>query len=167
MSFLEHLYHFALPLIFSNVLHMWIVKKNLWAALNRPVSQRLFGANKGTRAFFILPLATALGALALQMEEPQEALARGFGLGLVYLLSELPNSFIKRTLGIPPGQHSERYPILQALSDKSDSLIGTILFYTYMVEGSLLLAVQLFLIGLAIHSSLSFLLWKGGLKSNF
>ena len=167
MSFLEHFSQYALPLILTNVIHMWVVKKNLWAGLNRPLSQRLFGANKGTRAFIVVPVISAAGAFLLRVDQPFSALAMGFGLGLVYLLSELPNSYLKRRLGIPPGEQAQRFPYLQALLDKSDSLLGTLLFYVYMVDGTATLALQLFLFGLSSHSSLSFLLWKGGLKSNF
>jgi len=165
--FYSHFIDFALPLIVGNILHMWMVKGDYLAFLNRPLSIRLFGENKGSRAFIVLPLFTAITSICLDSNNWAEAGVLGFGLGLVYLLSELPNSFLKRALGIPAGERSIDYPLLQALVDKSDSLIGTILFYLYMVDGTILLGIQLFGLAFLIHNSLSYLFWKGGFKSNF
>jgi hypothetical protein len=39
----------------------------------------------------------------------------GFCLGLGFILAELPNSWIKRRVGIKPGDLSPKYPIYFAL----------------------------------------------------
>ena len=48
----------------------------------------------------------------------------GSSLGLGYCVAELPNSFVKRRLGIPPAHTSRRLAWLQYLIDQSDSVVG-------------------------------------------
>jgi hypothetical protein len=48
----------------------------------------------------------------------------GGTLGLGYCIAELPNSFVKRRLDIPPAQSSQRFGWLQYLIDQSDSVAG-------------------------------------------
>ena len=51
-------------------------------------------------------------------------LALGLALGLSYSLSELPNSFVKRQLGIRPGGVSRSRAAVQYVVDQADSAIG-------------------------------------------
>jgi len=51
----------------------------------------------------------------------------GSGLGLGYCIAELPNSFVKRRLGIPSADTSRRWPGLQYLIDQSDSVVGCLI----------------------------------------
>ncbi len=170
MSLTEHILIYILPLSLANLLHMWIVRKNYWGGLNRPLSTSMFGKNKGTRAFIVLPLGTAFFSLLIVSYldlNLQYGLTMGFNLGLVYLLSELPNSFIKRRVGIPSGGQSISFPKLQKIADKTDSVVGTLLFYIWIIGGTWELALILLFIAFSFHYSLSYLLWKSGLKSNF
>ena len=48
----------------------------------------------------------------------------GAVLGLGYCAGELPNSFVKRRLGIPPGGSGRRLRWLQYLIDQTDSVAG-------------------------------------------
>jgi CDP-diglyceride synthetase len=49
-------------------------------------------------------------------------------LGLIYALCELPNSFLKRQLGIEPGKTAaQKYKIFFTLLDQADSIFGVVL----------------------------------------
>jgi len=91
----------------------------------------------------------------------------GFILGLTYCLGELPNSFIKRKLGIASGASVQKNRWLQILADKLDSLslLGVVYFFTVDIE-----LVHVFaLIGssFGLHLIFSFLFYKLKLKKAF
>jgi hypothetical protein len=91
----------------------------------------------------------------------------GFGLGLAYILAELPNSYIKRRLGIANGAHSKKYKYLQYFTDKADSLIGVLVFYFLATTVSFETILVLFCIGIVLHISISQLLVYTKIKKKF
>ena len=117
---------------------MLFVKKDWLAFLSIPISTKIFGQNKTIRGFIVLPVFGGFWAFVFSfalgpfVDSYAVDASIGVGLGVVYLLSELPNSFIKRRLGIANGQRSEKHKWLQMLADKMDSLIGMILFYYFV-----------------------------------
>jgi len=151
-------------MIIGNVLHMIIVRKNWLASLAIPISVPLFGKNKTLRGFVILPLLS--GAIALINSVAfgpftythMEDLLIGAGLGVVYLLSELPNSYTKRRLGIANGEQSANFRWIQVFFDKADSLTGILLFYYWVAPVRWSTIVALFFISFFIHLSISYLL---------
>jgi hypothetical protein len=171
-GFSINVFMFIIPGIIGNVLHMIIVKKNMFAYLAIPVSVRLFGENKTLRGFIFLPLAMGLVCISESFIigpfsiNHLKDLYVGMGLGFVYMLSELPNSFIKRQLGIPTGASSENYKILQLFADKTDSLIGASVFYFFMMQIQAWETVLLFTISLILHFSISYLLVLMNLKKS-
>lgn len=134
-------FYVQVPVVIGGVLHMLVVSRDWWPALKVPVHARLFGANKTWRGFVLMPLFTALGAAALwPLEQWLGAravfgpwlLAAGFCAGLAYVLAELPNSFVKRRLGIAPGTTPERQRLLFIALDQLDSGIGVALAYALL-----------------------------------
>lgn len=129
----------ALPAIIGGSLHMLAVSKDWLAFMKIPISERLFGANKTVRGFFLMCLFSVVGALALRgilllfpmdlsidiLGIPfwQLGLATGFG----YVLFELPNSFVKRRMGIGPGELPDRHRFLFLMLDQIDSGMGVAL----------------------------------------
>src|SRR5258707_631877 len=130
---------FALAVTVTGILHMAVVKKNLFAALSVPLDGgrsiggvAIFRASKTWRGVVVMTLGSALfGALqglafgawahANDLEvidfvrlgggSGPFAFAGGYFLvnavlGLGYVLGELPNSFVKRRIGIVPGKTS-------------------------------------------------------------
>tara|TARA_B100001115_G_scaffold181956_1_gene177263 strand:+ start:3775 stop:4290 length:516 start_codon:yes stop_codon:yes gene_type:complete len=171
MNLSFHIQHYFIPLILANLSHMMIVRYGWFKALEIPLSNAHFGAHKTWRgiiflslfaSMFSLPAAYGSGAIPLK-----QAALLGAGLGLSYALAELPNSFLKRKLGIASGQRSQSFPKLQILIDKSDSLIGTLIFYSLFIHLNWPQIALLFSLGLALHFSLSFLIWQIGLKKEF
>lgn len=159
-----HIYLFFIPMIVANVLHMVIVKKNWFPALAIPIAPMALGENKTYRGFIVLPFISGLVGLLGSLlfgafsYSHMEDMSIGIGLGFAYMLFELPNSYIKRKLGIATGESVEKYRFLQILIDKCDSLIGLCLFYYWVVSISWSTLAQLFLIGLTLHIGLSYLL---------
>jgi len=171
-GFSTHVYLFIIPGIIGNVLHMFVVKKNLFPGIAKPLSAKLFGKNKTFRGFLFLPLAMGLVCILESIffgpfsKNHLTDLFIGLGLGFVYMLSELPNSFVKRQLGIATGESSANYKFLQLFTDKTDSLIGACVFYFFMMKMQVWEIILLFLISLLLHFSISWLLVLLNLKKS-
>ena len=90
------------------VLHAPVLRYDLLKPLKRPISNRLFGANKTWRGALVMftgvVLATGVAWPVMPDDLRDESWVLVGGLiGLGTVLGELPNSFLKRRLGIPPG----------------------------------------------------------------
>lgn len=144
MRLLETAY-LILPLLVAGAAHAPVIRKNLLPSLARPLDfgrsfrgRQILGANKTWRGVLLMSAVSVLVVLAqsqLYALEPLRAisivnysrtswLALGLALGLSYSLSELPNSFLKRQLGIPPGGVSRSRAAVQYVVDQADSAIG-------------------------------------------
>lgn len=132
----------SLPIVISGILHMVVVRRSLWMSLNVPFSLTLFGANKTWRGlismlvFTIYGVYVCVGFQRLFRLDFTYAFSLDTGyiigafLGLFYILGELPNSFVKRRIGIPPG-HSGQPRWLFCLFDLFDSVGAITLVYVY------------------------------------
>jgi hypothetical protein len=146
----------ALPVAVTGILHMVVVKLDLFPRLRVPLDggrrwrgTELFGPNKTWRGVVVMIVGSALigaiqGALggawaALESVELVDHLAlagsyvAGYTLvnavlGLGYALGELPNSFLKRRLAIDPGKTSRSaLGRLFMLVDQADSVLAALL----------------------------------------
>ena len=172
-DFYTHIYLFFLPLVLGNVLHMIVVKRNWFKSIAFPISRKMFGDTKTYRGVILLPVLTGLFALLssyyfgpFEISIVYDAFV-GFGLGLAYILAELPNSYIKRRLGIATGAQSKKYKYVQYFTDKADSLIGVLTFYFLATNFSFKTILGLFCVGLVIHVSISQLLVVIKIKKKF
>ena len=172
-EFYIHIHLFFLPLVLGNVLHMIVVKCNWFKSIAFPISRKMFGDTKTYRGVILLPVLTGLFALLrsyyfgpFEISIVYDAFV-GFGLGLAYILAELPNSYIKRRLGIANGAQSKKYKYVQYFTDKADSLIGVLAFYFLATMISFETILVLFCIGLVIHVSISQLLVIIKIKKKF
>mgnify|MGYP000908121375 CR=1 FL=1 len=162
-----------LPMVIGNVIHMVIVKKNWFAKLAIPISLPLFGANKTYRGFIVLPIISGCIAYFNSVLFDFITLSKssiffiGFGLGMAYMLFELPNSYIKRKLGVVSGENSKKYSIVQKLIDKLDSLVGIFIFYYVAMPVTFKMIAVLFTAALIIHISVSYLLVVIKVKKSF
>lgn len=138
-----NLFWLGLGLFIAGVIEAVLWKTALFELLNMPIQTEWFGANKKWRGLISLPLAMLASVYFLHLIEaffptfPQDAILFSnfnllqFGLlvGFVFNLSELPNSFIKRRLAIPPGDESSK---IFYFIDHMDSTYGVlILWYFY------------------------------------
>lgn len=165
---IPHILVFILPLFFANTLHMVVVKLNVLNVLAKPISSELFGTGKTYRAFVVLPLFTGLFSLIFQSDS--EDLIRVFLLGsvfgFVYLLAELPNSYIKRKMGIGSGETHPQRKVFQRIMDKLDSILVLGITYYFVAEISFKLLTFLLLLSFIIHITFSYLLFRIKLKKN-
>lgn len=133
----------AFSLFIAGVIEAFMWKTSLFQILNIPIQTEWFGANKKWRGLISLPIAMVISVCFLNLLEilfPTFARQQisfsnlnliEFGLlvGFVFNLSELPNSFIKRRLDIPPGDENSK---LFYFIDHMDSTYGVlILWYFY------------------------------------
>jgi CDP-diacylglycerol--serine O-phosphatidyltransferase len=149
---------------------MLVVKNNYIKQLNYPISKKLFGVNKTWRGFVVVPFNNALALFSLNMLLQlylNNALVLGFILGLAYILFELPNSFIKRRLGIPPGAKFNYKGMSFSLIDKMDSAFGVCLIYVLIGDIHYKYGILLFISSVLMHILISKLLVEIKIKKSF
>jgi hypothetical protein len=176
------------PVIIAGVLHMVVVRLNLFSSLRVPVNASLFGQNKTWRGFFIMILAGMCGMWALAggllgtMPSPSSSealsllfgglslkeilpsvLALGGAIGFAYALFELPNSYLKRRLGIPPGEQAQGNAWLFIILDRIDSATGCAVVYAlWGIPWTL--AALLIPLGIGVHLAVTIPLYYLGIK---
>jgi CDP-archaeol synthase len=128
-----------LPVLGGALAHAPVLAKDLLKRLKRPLDggaafrgRRVFGDNKTWRGAIVVTAGVLVTTLLLQHwdwwwdrlpTDLQEAgpLPYGLLLGLGVVLGELPNSFLKRRLDIPPGaQRRSPAGLLLTLYDQAD-----------------------------------------------
>jgi CDP-2,3-bis-(O-geranylgeranyl)-sn-glycerol synthase len=142
--------------------------------------KRILGANKTLRGFMVMIPATA-GSFALLAWlasahpalgsrlwplEPRAYALLGLAAGAGFMVGELPNSFLKRRLGIEPGSAAAT-PLAKAFFsavDRVDSIVGMLLAVSLLVPTPWLTWLYLVLLGPGIHLGFSFLLFRSGVK---
>lgn len=132
-----------LPLLGSFLAHGPVLRFDWFESLKHPVDagahlrgRRVFGDNKTWRGLLTMASGVFLAALLLSrwpwywLKLPVEIRSAGpavFGalLGLGTVLAELPGSFLKRQLDIPPGgQCRSPVGVLLSLWDQGDFVLG-------------------------------------------
>ncbi len=151
--------YMLLPLLVGLTFHGLCIKFKWLVFLARPIDggsmfrgRRLFGSNKTYRGVIAVGLGTAAG-FGIQTILHQTASIRsltlidysclnwfplGFAMGVAAMLSELPNSFVKRQLGIAPGTaRNGMVGVLFYIIDQIDMLLGVWLVLSFVVEATL------------------------------
>lgn len=166
----EHILTLYLPLIVSNILHMFVVKSDFFKSLKRPLSISAFGKNKTYRGFVIVPLlngvALSICTTIFNINLSLNSFLFGLILGLTYLVFELPNSFLKRRLGIAPGEKSSKFRIFFIFLDRCDSAFGVSLVYSLLTQIPFQEFLLLFGLAFGVHFFFSFLLYRLGIKES-
>ena len=143
--------------------------------------RRIFGDNKTVRGFVVMVPATALMfmlAAAVPWIMPGRSLAvwpltttgyaaLGTLAGFGFMLGELPNSFVKRQLGVSPGTspRGRTAALLSFLVDRLDSVVGMLIAIGFMVPVPALTWAYMLVIGPMVHFSFSALLHRLGVKA--
>lgn len=166
------------PLVVSGVLHMAVVRANLLAALRKPIQRAWFGENKTWRGMVVVPLLTIPGVHLARVIEGVSSpsysvgfvecpvIPLGLALGLAYILSELPNSFIKRRRGIAPGRLPSEKRFWFALADQGDSAVGCVFVYWLFFEIDPQVVLTFLILGTGVHSFFNVALYCVGLRKN-
>ncbi|HXH31161.1 MAG TPA: CDP-archaeol synthase [Bacteriovoracaceae bacterium] len=165
------------PMIISGIGHMLIVKFDFFSSLKVPVNQKLFGANKTWRGIVVMPVLTILSMWILfSLHELRvidagpllnvHPVVSGFLLGLAYVLGELPNSFIKRRLGVAPGMLPQRNRFFFFILDHSDSALGCIVVYRLLFGFSWFSLLWMLILGIVIHTVINLILYAAKIRKN-
>jgi CDP-2,3-bis-(O-geranylgeranyl)-sn-glycerol synthase len=143
--------------------------------------QRIFGPNKTWRGFVVMvPAVGAAFALlsGLFPSQPDPASAAlwplsvgqyfllGCWVGFAFMAAELPNSFIKRQLGIEPGQVAA-HPVGRTVgfcTDQADSLVGGLIALSAIVPVPGVVWIYTLLLGSAVHWVFNVVLMLLGVK---
>lgn len=178
------LYLFA-PLLASALLGGVVLRKDWLKALNHPIDggrswrgRRLFGDGKTWRGAVISMVGCSCFVLlqrALQQRLPESLqvvdysslapVAFGLTLGLGAILGELPNSFVKRRLGIPSGGTTNgALAALFYVWDQVDTLLGAWPLAWLWFRPSLALLAMSFAITLAVHPLVAWIGYQMGAR---
>jgi hypothetical protein len=140
--------------------------------------RRVFGDNKTVRGFIVMPLATAVAFLVVfllardagaglwALTAPQYG-ALGLLAGTGFMLGELPNSFLKRRLGIAPGAPAGG-PVLRPLFfaiDRLDSAAGVLAALAFVVTIPPATVAYVLAAGSVVHGAFSVLTFRLGGKA--
>lgn len=188
-----NMYITMLPVIIGGILNMIFTKLPLYKRLKTPIDgnlhlkdgKRLFGDNKTWIGFFSMIvfccLAQLLEGKVLEitgMSNRNEFylcnentilynIMIGILLGFVYMLFELPNSFIKRRLDIPAGKTIKGgRGIFFFLFDQIDSLIGVMLILYIVSEISVAKYLLYVLLGGFTHICVNAVLYAFKIRKN-
>jgi hypothetical protein len=134
-----------LPARGGAIAHAPVLRYDLAPSLKRPLDldvapggTRLFGDNKTVRGALVMAGGTLCATLALHRLAPYRErlpaelaaagpLRHGALLGAAVVLGELPNSVVKRRLGIGPGDRARsRVGIVLAIHDQADFVLAAL-----------------------------------------
>ncbi|MEM2393804.1 MAG: CDP-2,3-bis-(O-geranylgeranyl)-sn-glycerol synthase [Candidatus Bathyarchaeia archaeon] len=119
----------------------------------------IFGKNKTFKGFFSgLAVGTAVGFLE-NVFFPEYPAVFGFLASLGALIGDLAGAFIKRRLGIAPG---ELLPVI----DQIDFIVGAMIFAIPLKAPRAELALAILIITIPVHMLTNFAAYKLGLKKN-
>jgi hypothetical protein len=166
-----------LPALGAPLAHAPVLRWDLLPALRRPISRRLFGENKTWRGALVMTAGPVLASCALdrvpayRRRLPDSArqvspALLGTLLGTACWLGELPNSFLKRRIGIPPGEHRASLAgVAISIFDQADWVPAAWLFLRplYKLEASE--AAQLFALVAIVHVPINLLGYALGART--
>ena len=89
--------------------------------------------------------------LTVRRSDRVSAWTAGAICGVTYCVAELPNSFVKRRLGISPGERAIKRGHLQYLVDQADSVAGCLIPLRLLYRAKPDELVTAFVLGLTIH----------------
>jgi CDP-diglyceride synthetase len=179
MNTLPQLFFLIAILVCAGAINMVFVKASLLSGLSRPMDRgvrlrdgkRLLGDNKTWKGFFGMVAITAIclaaaGCLAAnfpvlqrlslipfhEFKSPLNVWFFGALWGLAYVLAELPNSFIKRRIDIPPGENARGLKgFFFLVLDQVDSVIGCVIVLPLFSSITWPDAIMLVVLGSLIH----------------
>lgn len=165
--------------------HLAWMRSSAAKAYTRPIdggralgSKRILGDNKTWAGLMALPpavgvlfftaswtgLAPELAGWASRTPWLHGLLGAWGGLG--FMLGELPNSFVKRRLGVAPGAEARGgWRRVCAVVDRVDSLLGLLLALALVVPVPLGTWVAMLVVGPWVHYLFSYLLHRLGVKA--
>jgi len=141
--------------------------------------RRIFGDNKTFRGLVVMVPATALSFAVLAATWPggsaqhlwtlsvAEYAVLGGAAGLGFMAGELPNSFVKRRLDVPPGSAARGRWLgaVLAVVDRCDSVVGAMTVMAIVLPVPLQTWALVALVGPALHGTFSVAVFHLGGKA--
>ena len=146
----------ASPLFLVAIAHGLCIKYDLFPRLKRPLDfgrtlrgKRVFGDHKACRGLIINVLFCIVGVYIqawLQrnslipswlplLDYSEKGCFLGLPLGLGMTAGELPNSFLKRQMGISPGKHGQKFwALIFFVLDQIDLAFGIWVFTFWLIK---------------------------------
>ena len=177
----------VLPVVLGGLGHVAVLKTNVLRSLAVPIDngarlrgRPVFGENKTWRGIALMTGLTALAsgtqaalarrnrwtsALDVLQSARVNAWLTGALCGLTYCLAELPNSFVKRQLGIAPGARATRASRLQYVVDQADSVAGCLVALRLLYRAAARELITAFALGITVHIGIDQLIYAIGVKS--
>ena len=188
------MYATLMPVVIAGAANMLFTKTRLYRETCAPIDggkccadgKRIFGDNKTWAGFFGMIAANCIAQILWGLlSQHSEALgnanelyrfcgntllfnaAAGALFGLVYVLFELPNSFLKRRLDIRPGKTANGCKgALFFVIDQIDSLLGVVLLLVLFAGITPAQYVQYLLLGAVTHIALNAVLYTLKIRRN-
>jgi CDP-2,3-bis-(O-geranylgeranyl)-sn-glycerol synthase len=168
----------AAPVVAAALVHVVVLRFRWLEPLRIPLDggavwrgRRIFGDNKTVRGAAVMigvsTLATILqGVFRLPSLEYFDYGAAtlalvGMLLGIGFVAGELPNSFVKRQLGVAPGAHAGTW---HALADQLDSVVGALLTLSLVWVPPLHVWIIALVMGAGLHVAVNGLFVLLGVK---
>lgn len=175
-TFVGQLLYLFLPLLISAAVVGWLLRTKAFRAFPAPIDagfslggRRLFGDHKTwgvALVTVVVSVATVaaqraahpyLGGIQLIDYDRVSPIAFGAALGGGAMLGELPNSFAKRRLGIPPGSAATGWAgLLFYVWDQIDLLFGVWPLVALLWIPPVSVVVGSFALALALHPVIAF-----------
>jgi CDP-diglyceride synthetase len=180
------------PVILGGICNMVFVKLPVLKSLSVPIDgginlkdgKRLFGGNKTWKGFIGMIVFTAFWFTVIAViarsfgwakeisllqyssyHTPFTELLYGSLWGFSYVLFELPNSFIKRRIGIPAGKNIKGLVgAIFTFVDQADSVLGCMLFMPIFYTPTVIEVLLFFIVGSGIHYVINVFLFLVKLK---
>ena len=193
MEIILNMYITMLPVILGGVSNMIFTKTNLYKKHCFPIdcyktlkdNKRIFGDNKTIIGFFSMIFFCAVFQILcgflyniLNITQNNDLyiynsntflfnLIIGFLFGFIYMICELPNSFIKRRLNIECGKTNKGIVgSIFFIIDQVDSLLG-VMFILYLFSNiTFLKYINYVLLGAITHIVVNFILYVSKIRKN-
>ena len=188
------MYATLMPVVIGGAANMIFTKTTLYRRHRSPIDggkscpdgRRIFGDNKTWAGFFGMIAATCIaqmlwGLLSASSDAvgSRNELYRHFDntllfnaaagavFGLAYVLCELPNSFIKRRIGIHPGKTTSGLRgAAFFIIDQIDSLLGVVLILAIIAGLTVPQYIQYIILGALTHIALNAALYALKIRKN-
>jgi hypothetical protein len=177
MKIINEIIYFVFPLLFSGLIHHFIIiRYNLLNFLAKPIDngynfrgKPFLGRSKTWRGILVVPVLSSIGSLIISQAISIPTILHpawvGFLLGLGYATAELPNSFLKRQLGIPASkQVHDKAGVFFLIVDQIDSVLGAIIIMILIYPAGLALCLLVLIIGGLLHLLVDSYLHRYGYK---
>ena len=167
--------------IFAGITNMIFCRSKILKSLQKPIDggKNIFGDNKTYKGFLgyiifniiyqvIFGMIIPVNILYVYMENNIiNNIIIGFSFGFAYAICELPNSYIKRKVGIEPGKRTtgiKKYIFF--IFDQIDSIIGLTIVVTIVSKLNAILIFEYIVLGALIHIIINVILYQLKLRKN-